>query len=78
LKFGDLEVWKRSSRLCADLYRHFQDIMGMLLLITDTNSDFLVFCDSNVVRHRHPCPTELLREPIEPLFLIEGNIRLFE
>jgi len=26
LKFEDLEVWKRSSRLCADLYKHFQDI----------------------------------------------------
>ena len=26
LKFGDLEVWKRSSRLCADLYKHFQGI----------------------------------------------------
>ena len=34
LKFEDLEVWKRSSRLCADLYKHFQDIMGMLLLTT--------------------------------------------
>ena len=30
LKFEDLEVWKRSSRLCADLYKHFQDVMGML------------------------------------------------
>ena len=29
------EVWKRSSRLCEDLYKHFQDVMGMLLLITD-------------------------------------------
>jgi len=36
LKFEDLEVWKRSSRLCADLYKRFQDIMGMLLLTTDT------------------------------------------
>ena len=35
LKFEDLEVWKRSSRLCADLYKHFRDIMGMLLLTTD-------------------------------------------
>ena len=35
LKFEDLEVWKRSSRLCEDLYKHFQDIMGMLLLTTD-------------------------------------------
>ena len=35
LKFEDLEVWKRSSRLCTDLYKHFQDVMGMLLLITD-------------------------------------------
>ena len=35
LKFEDLEVWKRSSRLCADLYEHFQDVMGMLLLTTD-------------------------------------------
>ena len=35
LKFEDLEVWKRPSRLCEDLYKHFQDIMGMLLLITD-------------------------------------------
>ena len=35
LKFEDLEVWKGSSRLCVDLYKHFQDIMGMLLLITD-------------------------------------------
>jgi len=26
LKFEDLEVWKRSSRLCADLYRNFQNI----------------------------------------------------
>jgi four helix bundle protein len=26
LKFEDLEVWKRSSRLCADLYTYFQDI----------------------------------------------------
>ena len=26
LKFESLEVWKRSSRLCADLYKHFQDI----------------------------------------------------
>jgi len=26
LKFEDLEVWKRSSRLCADLYKHFQNI----------------------------------------------------
>ncbi|MBL6979043.1 MAG: four helix bundle protein, partial [Desulfobacteraceae bacterium] len=26
MKFEDLEVWKRSSRLCADLYKHFQDI----------------------------------------------------
>ena len=26
LKFEDLEVWKRSSRLCADLYKYFQDI----------------------------------------------------
>jgi len=26
LKFEDLEVWKRSSRLCADLYKHFEDI----------------------------------------------------
>ena len=23
-KFEDLEVWKRSSRLCADLYKHFE------------------------------------------------------
>ena len=48
LKFEDLEVWKMSSRLCADLYKHFQDVMGMLLLTTttDTNSDFLIFCDS--------------------------------
>ena len=35
LKFEDLEVWKRSSRLCADLYKHFQNIMDMLLLTTD-------------------------------------------
>ena len=26
MKFEDLEVWKRSSRLCADLYRNFQNI----------------------------------------------------
>ncbi len=26
MKFEDLEVWKRSSRLCADLYKHFQNI----------------------------------------------------
>ena len=26
LKFEDLEVWKRSSRLCADSYKHFQNI----------------------------------------------------
>ena len=26
MKFEDLEVWKRSSRLCADLYKHFQGI----------------------------------------------------
>jgi len=26
LKFEDFEVWKKSSRLCADLYKHFQDI----------------------------------------------------
>ena len=26
MKFEDLEVWKRSSRLCADLYKHFQSI----------------------------------------------------
>jgi len=26
LKFEDLKVWKRSSRLCADLYKHFQGI----------------------------------------------------
>ena len=26
MKFEDLEVWKRSSRLCADLYKHFEDI----------------------------------------------------
>ena len=26
MKFEDLEAWKRSSRLCADLYKHFQDI----------------------------------------------------
>ena len=26
MKFEDLEVWKRSSRLCADLYKHLQDI----------------------------------------------------
>jgi four helix bundle protein len=25
LRFEDLEVWKRSSRLCADLYRYFRD-----------------------------------------------------
>jgi len=35
LKFEDLEVWKRSSRLCEDLHKHFQDVMGMLLLKTD-------------------------------------------
>ena len=35
LKFEDLEVWKRSSRLCEDLYKHFQDVMVMLLLTTD-------------------------------------------
>ncbi|HIJ58789.1 MAG TPA: four helix bundle protein [Deltaproteobacteria bacterium] len=26
MKFEDLKVWKRSSRLCADLYKHFQGI----------------------------------------------------
>jgi four helix bundle protein len=26
LKFEDLEVWKRSSRLCADLYRNLRNI----------------------------------------------------
>ena len=26
LKFEDLEVWKRSSRLCADLYKHLNDM----------------------------------------------------
>ncbi len=26
MKFEDLEVWKRSSRLCAALYKHFQDL----------------------------------------------------
>ena len=25
LKYENLEVWKRSSRLCADLYKHFLD-----------------------------------------------------
>ena len=35
LKSEDLEVWKRSSRLCADLYKHFQDIIETLLLTTD-------------------------------------------
>ena len=45
MKFEDLEVWKRSSRLCEDLYKHFQDIMGMLLLITDTI--FLFFMSEN-------------------------------
>ena len=41
MKFGDLEVWKRSSRLCADLYEHFQDVMGMLLKGVKTISTFL-------------------------------------
>jgi len=35
MKFEDLEVWKRSSRLCEDLVKHFQDIIDMLLLKTD-------------------------------------------
>jgi hypothetical protein len=35
LKFEDLEVWKRSSRLCADFYKYFQDIIDTLLLKTD-------------------------------------------
>ena len=35
LKFEDLEGWKRSSRLCADLYKHFQDIIETLLLTTE-------------------------------------------
>ena len=26
MKFEDLEVWGRSARLCADLYKYFQDI----------------------------------------------------
>ena len=26
LKFESLEVWKRFSRLCADLHKHFQNI----------------------------------------------------
>ena len=25
MKFEDLDVWKRSSRLCAELYKHFQN-----------------------------------------------------
>ena len=38
MKFEDLEGWKRSSRLCADLYKHFQDIIDMLLLTTDNKT----------------------------------------
>ena len=34
-KFEDFEIWKRSSRLNADLYKHLQDIIDMLLLTTD-------------------------------------------
>ena len=54
LKFEDLEVWKRSSRLCADLYEHFQDVIGILLLTTDAilrengimnNSDEIFFAE---------------------------------
>ncbi|MCD6561160.1 MAG: hypothetical protein J7L16_05315, partial [Deltaproteobacteria bacterium] len=41
MKFEDLEVWKRSLRLCADLYKHFQDIMGMLLLKTENAGAFM-------------------------------------
>ena len=26
MKFEDLEVWKRSSRLCAEMYLHFQGL----------------------------------------------------
>ena len=26
MKFEDLEVWKRSSRLCTELYKHFRDV----------------------------------------------------
>ena len=26
VKFEDLDVWKRSSRLCAELYKHFRDV----------------------------------------------------
>jgi hypothetical protein len=33
LKFEDLEVWKRSSRLCADLYTYFQDIRDLGFVI---------------------------------------------
>ncbi|MEN8210962.1 MAG: four helix bundle protein [Thermodesulfobacteriota bacterium] len=28
LKFEDLEVWKKSLRLCAKLYKYFQSIKG--------------------------------------------------
>jgi len=35
LKFEDFVVGKRFSGLCADLYKHLQDIIDMLLLITD-------------------------------------------
>lgn len=26
MKFEDLDVWKRSSRLCAELYKHFRKV----------------------------------------------------
>ena len=26
MRFEDLDVWKRSSRLCAEMYKHFRDV----------------------------------------------------
>ena len=33
MKFENLEVWKRSSRLCADLYKYFQDIKDFAVFL---------------------------------------------
>ena len=52
LKFEDLEGWKRSSQLCSDLYKHFQDIIDMLLLKTENcynTTIFLFFVTVNQV-----------------------------
>jgi len=36
LKFDDLEAWKRSSRLCANLYRHLLHLFCCIILVSSS------------------------------------------